>query len=147
MAYDFNQVTILGRLSRDPETHTTPNGMAICNFAIATNPGKEDEGASFFDCKAFDAKALVIQKHCTKGKPIIVVGKLKQEKWQDKTTGENRSKTVILVSDISFLPLPPKRDGDDGGTPARARRDDYYTPSGGSADTSGGLPDDDDIPF
>lgn len=100
-SYDFNQVSVMGRLGRDPEGSITQGGTQLCKFSIGCNTGEE---ASWFDCVAFGKTAELILKYFAKGKPIIVNGSLRQSKWEDKNTGEKRSRYEINVEKFHFLP-------------------------------------------
>lgn len=137
----LNQVVLMGNLVRDPEVKSLPSGTAVCEFTVAANDryttkdGQEREETLFMECKAFGRKGEVIAQYFSGGKPIIVTGRLKQEKWVDKASGGNRSKIVLNVEDFQFL---PKNEGNLGGGKAPAQQD-----SGRKYDPA----TDDDIPF
>jgi single-strand DNA-binding protein len=133
--YDFNVIHILGRLTRDPELRTSQSGTSIAKFGIANNRGKDSDKVSFFDCVAFDKQAEFANSYLKKGKPIIISGSLSQSTWQDKDTGQKRSKVEILVSEIKFLPSTEQRQGN---TNERADAVDMDKPS---------IDDENDIPF
>ena len=108
-----NKLSIMGNITRDIETKVVGNDLTIANFSIAVNGRKRDDESSFFDCTAFGKTAEIIAQYFTKGKPILISdGSIKQERWEKD--GQNRSKVVILVNDITFLP----RNSADDASPA-----------------------------
>lgn len=116
----YCHVTILGNLTRDPELRVLNTGKAVCQFGVAINrkfkgkDGEAREEVSFIDCTAWEKTAELIQKYYTKGKPILLNGTIKQENWEDKTSGQKRSKLTITVSDIVFLPRNSDDQSNDG---------------------------------
>jgi single-strand DNA-binding protein len=105
----FNRVTLIGNLTRDPETKTLPSGTTLSEFGLAvsrhykTAAGEEREDTCFLDCTAFGKQAEVIQRFCTKGKPLFVEGRLKYDQWDDKNGGGKRSKISVVVENFQFL--------------------------------------------
>lgn len=114
----YNKVLLMGNLTRDPELTYTPSQVAICKFAVAvsrkyrTKTGEEREDVAFIDCTAFDKRGEIINQYFTKGKPIFVEGSLKMDTWDDKTTGQKRSKLYVIVDGFQFV---GGRDGAPGG--------------------------------
>lgn len=106
---NFNKVVLLGNLTRDPELRTIPSGQAVCDFSIAINErytskdGQKMENVHFIDIVAWAKTAENVAKFCTKGKSILVEGKLTQERWSDKTSGEKRSKIKVTAEKVQFL--------------------------------------------
>src|SRR6056297_1870578 len=94
----YNKVILMGNLTRDPETQTLPSGNTICKLGIAvsrqfkTKDGQPQEEVAFVDVVSFGKQAEVIGKYFTKGKPILIEGRLKLDQWEDKNSGEKRSK-------------------------------------------------------
>ena len=109
-----NNLSLIGRLTRDVETKFLPNEMCVANFSIAVDGRKKDDPANFIDCAAFGKTAEIIGQYFTKGKAIAISGSLKQDRWEDKATGANRSKISVVVGRFSFLPSNG-RDQDNGG--------------------------------
>jgi len=105
----FNRVTLIGNLTRDPETKTLPSGTTLSDFGLAvsrhykTAAGEEREETCFLDCTAFGKQAEVIQRFCNKGKPLFVEGRLKYDQWDDKNGGGKRSKISVVVENFQFL--------------------------------------------
>jgi single-strand DNA-binding protein len=99
---DINSITIVGRLTRDPElTYTPSNNTPVCRFSIAVNGYREND-VSFFDITAWNKQAETIQKYLAKGSQVIVNGILKQERFQTKD-GDNRSKVGITANSVQFV--------------------------------------------
>lgn len=107
---NFNVIHIAGRLTRDPELTTIPSGTSLCKFGIASNHryGDTDE-VCFVDCTAWDKSAEFVNRFFTKGKSIMVTGRLQLDKWVDNE-GNNKSKHVIRVDRATFTD-EPKQDG------------------------------------
>lgn len=101
MAYD-NNLTITGNLTRDPEMRFTQGGMAICEFGLAWNRKRdEEEVVSFFDVTAFRSLAENCGETLSKGMRVTVVGHIEQDRWEDKDTGQARSKVKIIADQVS----------------------------------------------
>ena len=100
---------LMGNLTRDPELKYTPKGTAIADFGLAINrnwkteTGEKKEETTFVGCSAFGRVAEIIGQYCKKGNPIYVEGRLTQETWDDKTSGEKKSKTKVTVENIQLL--------------------------------------------
>ena len=109
-----NSVTLMGRLTRDVETKFLPDGKAIASFSLAVDGYKKDAPPNFIDCTAFGKTAELIGQYFAKGKPILINGSLRQDTWEDKTTGAKRSKINVSVDGFSFIP----RSSEDAGTPS-----------------------------
>jgi single-strand DNA-binding protein len=102
---DINTVALSGRLTRDAELKHTSNGVAICNFGIASNYGvkKGDqwtEDASFFDCVMFGKRADALAQYLTKGKQLLLHCEARQDRWEKD--GQKRSKVKFVVNDLVF---------------------------------------------
>ncbi len=116
----FNKVILLGNLTRDPELRTTPKGTQICQFGIAVSRQFKDESgamreeATFVDIEAWSKQAEIVGKYFTKGRPILVEGRLKLDTWDDKTSGQKRSKLKVVLESFQFV---GPRAGE-GGSPA-----------------------------
>jgi single-strand DNA-binding protein len=106
---DTNVVTIVGRLTKDAELKQNP-GLPVGFFVIATNRKKKDnnsgnfiEEASFLDINVLGKYAETITPNLKKGTQVCVVGCVKQERWQERGTGQNRSRVVITADSIQIL--------------------------------------------
>lgn len=101
----MNRCIFLGNLTRDPELRVTPTGKGVAEFAIAVNRriSADKEEVLFLDCVAWEKRADAIAKYFTKGKPILVEGTLRQERWEDKNTQEKRSRLRLIVDAFYFV--------------------------------------------
>lgn len=105
----YNKVIILGNLTRDPELRVTPKGTAICQLGLAVNRQFKDESGAtrdettFVDIEAWGRQAETISKYCTKGKPLFIEGRLKLDSWEDKTSGQKRSKLKVVLESFQFV--------------------------------------------
>jgi single-strand DNA-binding protein len=107
MAKGFNKVILMGNLTRDPETRTTPSGQSVTNFSLAVNrtwkgqDGQTQEAVSYIDCVAWGRTGEVIAQYMQKGRPILVSGRLDQRSWEQD--GNKRSKVEVIVEDFNFV--------------------------------------------
>jgi single-strand DNA-binding protein len=105
----FNKVILMGNLTRDPELRVTPKGTAVCQLGLAVNStykdkeGNTKEEVTFVDIDVFGRQAEVIAKYMSKGRPILVEGRLKQDSWDDKKTGEKRNKMKVVLENFQFV--------------------------------------------
>jgi len=106
---NFNKVYLIGNLTRDPELRVTPKGTAICQFGLAVNRQFKDESGAmrdettFVDIEAWGKQGETVAKYCTKGRPLFVEGRLKFDQWEDKTSGQKRSKLKVVLEGFQFL--------------------------------------------
>jgi single-strand DNA-binding protein len=152
----FNQVILVGNLTRDPELRVTPKGTAICQFGLAVNrqykddSGQTREEVTFVDVEAWGKQAELIAKHLTKGRPLFVQGRLKFDQWEDKQSGQKRNKLKVVLENFQFLGSGGRaEEGDESGGETSTASDAAPTRSRGNAPAvpagSGNI--DDDIPF
>lgn len=99
----LNQVTLIGNLTRDPDFRGLPNGMAVCEFVIAVNTGLQKDKPYFGQIITFGKTAEVCRQYLAKGSAVAVVGRLENNEWEDKRTGEKKSKTRIVAETVQFL--------------------------------------------
>ncbi len=171
---NYNKVILMGNLTRDPELRHLPSQMAVVNIGIAVNDrwkdkqtGEWQEKANFFDCEAFGGLAEVLAKYFTKGRPILIDGKLRYDSWEDQS-GNKRNKVKVVIENFEFMggrddgggggsggggggyaSRGSASGGDGGGGSSRAGDEgggdnDYSQPPSGPAHQAIG---DDDIPF
>ena len=158
----FNKVILAGNLTRDPEKRVTPSGLTIVKLGLAVNrrfqtqSGEQKEEVTFVDIDAFGKPADIIAQYCQKGKGLLIEGRLRLDTWQDKTSGESRSKLGVVLENFQFLDSagsgggsgasgnaggenryeqnsPPSRSAPQGAAPKRAAESNF--------------PDDEDVPF
>lgn len=109
MAKGFNKVILMGNLTRDPETRTTPSGQSVTNFSLAVNrtwkgaDGQQQEAVSYIDCVAWGKPGEIIAQYLGKGRAVLVSGRLDQRSWDDKDSGQKRSKIEVVVEDFNFV--------------------------------------------
>lgn len=121
MAKGFNKVILMGNLTRDPETRTTPSGQTVTNFSLAVSRSWKDqngvaqEQTSFINCVAWGKPGEIIAQYVSKGSPLLVSGRLDQRSWDDKDTGQKRSTVEVNVEDFNFI---GGGRGDGAGAPA-----------------------------
>ena len=114
----FNQVILLGNLTRDPQLKYLPSQTAVVEFGLACNRkfkgqnGEDREEVTFVDCAAFGKQAEVLNQYCTKGKPLFIQGRLKYDSWEDKQGGGKRSRITVVIENFQFI---GSRDGGGGG--------------------------------
>lgn len=150
MASDLNRVTLIGRLTRDPELRYTPSGMAVASFSLANNKtyssgGEKKEQVSYFDCVAWSKMGEIITEYCKKGKQIAVEGRLQQRRWDDQD-GNKKSKIEIVVENFQFLSGGKSTEEGEGGAPAANTSNQNNNPPDPAYHDDNPFSDD-DIPF
>jgi len=111
MARSINQVILLGRLTRDPEQRTTSTGKTIASFSIAVDRGGESDSADFFEITAWEKLGELVIQYLSKGRRVLVQGRLRQDSWDDKETGKKRSRVEVTATDVTFLDGPSEGAG------------------------------------
>jgi single-strand DNA-binding protein len=101
----LNKVHLVGRAGRDPEVKYFESGKVVANFTIAVNrnTSNRDDPPDWFDLELWDKTAEVAQNYVKKGSLIGVIGSLKFDRWNDRTTGDERQKPVIRVDRLDLL--------------------------------------------
>lgn len=115
MARSINQVILLGRLTRDPEQRTTASGKNVVSFSIAVDRQSQDDQADFFNITAWDKLGDLVTQYLSKGRRVLIQGRLRQDSWEDKDTGKRQSRIEVTASDVTFLDGP---NGDNSGSAA-----------------------------
>ena len=115
MARSINQVILLGRLTRDPEQRTTASGKIVVSFSIAVDRQSQDDQADFFNITAWDKLGDLVMQYLSKGRRVLIQGRLRQDSWEDKDTGKRQSRIEVTASDVTFLDGPS---GDNSGSAA-----------------------------
>jgi single-strand DNA-binding protein len=109
MARSVNKVILLGNVGKDPEIRSTSGGMTVANFSIATSErikaadGQYTDKTEWHNLVAFQRTAEIIRDYVKKGSKLYVEGRLQTSSWDDKTTGQKKYKTEIIVGEISLL--------------------------------------------
>lgn len=137
----LNKMILQCRLCADPELRQTKSGVSVCSFRVAwSEKVKDNETKLFLDCVAWRSTAELVAKYFTKGKELMVEGKLNSRSYEDKQ-GNNRSVIELTVDAIHFC----------GKKDAAAPAQDKYRPAGQPVDVSAvgfdEIDDDEDVPF
>jgi single-strand DNA-binding protein len=107
MARSFNQVILMGNLTRDPELRQTPNGQSVCSFSLALNrsykgsDGNWQEATDYIDIVAWGPLGERVAQYLSKGRPCLVNGRLQSRSWEQD--GQKRSKVEVVAQDVTFL--------------------------------------------
>lgn len=110
---NFNRIILAGNLTRDPELRYTPSGTPVASFDLAINSfytdskGEKKEDATFVPITVWKRQAELCAEHLKKGRPVLVEGRIKQERWDDKEN-KKRSRLTVIASLVRFLGSPPK---------------------------------------
>ncbi len=146
----FNKVILMGNLTRDPELRYTSGGTAIAKLGLAVNrvwrdaEGQQKEETTFVDIDAFGKQAETLGQYMQKGRPILVEGRLKLDQWEDKNTGQNRSRLGVVLERFSFVGGGGgQADGGGGSAPQQSAPPPSEPADGPPVDGPG----DDDVPF
>ncbi len=143
----INKAILMGRLTRDPELRHTGSGTPVCSFSIAIDNGYGDNRSTdFINCVAWNKTAEFVEKYFTKGRMIIVIGRIQTRTWEGQD-GKRNYATEVVASEVSFG--ESKRNADEGG---------YTAPSAAAQTANLEMPDNaeddfvtletnDDLPF
>lgn len=157
---NFNKVLLMGNLTRDPEVRYTPKGTAIANLGLAVNrqwtteTGEKKEEVTFVDIEVWGRQAETAGQYLSKGRPVFIEGRLRFDQWDDKESGQKRSKLKVVAERVQFLGAPSggrKGEVSDEPPPAppsgRPQRPAPATPAA-EPDSGGAAPaEEDNIPF
>jgi single-strand DNA-binding protein len=147
----FNKVILLGNLTRDPEVRYTPKGTAVTDLGLAVNRtytadnGEKREEVTFVDVTFWGRTAEVAGEYLKKGRPVFIEGRLQLDSWDDKQSGQKRTKLKVIGENMQMLGAP--RGGGGGGGDEEstgASRSSRPAPPPKAAPSA---PDDDEIPF
>ncbi len=147
----FNKVLLLGNLTRDPEVRYTPKGSAVADLGLAVNRqytlenGEKREEVTFVDVTLWGRTAEVAGEYLKKGRPVFIEGRLQLDTWDDKQSGQKRSKLKVIGEMMQMLGSPR------GGGAAGGEEVESSKAAGKAAPppkASGPVePDEDEIPF
>ena len=151
----FNKVILMGNLTRDPELRYTPKGTAIAKIGVAVNrvwtneAGEKKEEVTFVDVDIFGRTAENVGQYMRKGRPILIEGRLKLDQWDDKQTGQKKSRMGVVAETVQFLGGAPGAGEGGGGAPAPRAPRPAAAPSAPAAEPveGDGPPESDDVPF
>ena len=148
----FNKVILLGNLTRDPEIRYTPKGTAVTELGMAVNRvytaenGEKREETTFVDVTLWGRTAEIAGEYLKKGRPVFIEGRLQLDTWDDKTSGQKRSKLKVVGEGLQLIGSRPAGSAGGGGDEegSSAARPSKSTPPPKAAPSE---PDDDEIPF
>jgi single-strand DNA-binding protein len=118
----FNKVILMGNLTRDPEVRYTPSGTAVSDIGLAvnrrwfdkaTNQAKEE--TTFVDVTLWGRTAEVAGEYLSKGRPVLIEGRLQLDSWEDKESGQKRSKLKVIGEQMTMLGSRAEGGGSSGG--------------------------------
>lgn len=164
---NLNRVQLMGNLTRDPEVRYTPKGTAVTDLSLAINrsfsgdDGQKREETTYVDITFWGRQAEVLGEYMKKGRPLYVEGRLQLDSWEDKATGQQRSRLKVIGESFQFL---GGRDDSGGGGGSRSTGGNFssaapiasdaspsrtYTPEPPppSRNEPEGFIEEDDIPF
>src|SRR6185503_20052779 len=113
----FNKVILLGNLTRDPEVRYTPKGSAVCDLGLAVNRaytldnGEKREEVTFVDVVLWARLAEIAGEYLKKGRPVFIEGRLQLDTWDDKQSGQKRSKLRVIGETMQLLGSRPSGGG------------------------------------
>ncbi len=164
MAASFNKVILVGNLTRDPEVRYTPKGSAVCDLGLAVNRqyslegGEKREEVTFVDVVLWARLAEIAGEYLKKGRPVLIEGRLQLDSWDDKQSGQKRSKLRVIGETMQLLGgRQGGGEGDEGPSSGGGGGRSYGSSGGGGGGGSRSSappprpapsePDDDEIPF
>ena len=101
----YNRVILAGNLTRDPEVRTTSTGLTVVNATIANNRKKKngEEEVAFIDLTIWEKRGEAFARFHKKGDKVFIEGELRMDSWEDKQTGQNRTKLKVSVNNWEFV--------------------------------------------
>ena len=149
----FNKVILLGNLTRDPEVRYTPKGTAVTDLGLAVNRtytadnGEKREEVTFVDVTFWGRTAEVAGEYLKKGRPVFIEGRLQLDTWDDKQSGQKRSKLKVIGENMQMLGAPRGAGGGGGGDEESSSAPRSSSKSAPPPKAAPSAPDDDEIPF
>jgi single-strand DNA-binding protein len=153
----LNKVILIGNLTRDPEVRFTPKGTAVCDLSIAVNrkwrddAGNTQEEVTYVEIAVWGKTAENCGQYLKKGSSACFEGRLQLETWDDKTTGQKRSKIKVVAEQVQFLSSPNREGGQPSSQQPPRQQPARRTAADAMDDAMRGQqqagPDGDDIPW
>jgi single-strand DNA-binding protein len=153
MAKSVNKVILLGNVGKDPEIKSTASGVAVATFSIATSERFKDKSGNWQDrtewhnLVAYQRTAEIVRDYVKKGSKLYVEGRLQTSSWDDKTTGQKKYRTEIIILDLSLLSGRGEGEGGGGGNYSRANTASFDQSAPAQDYSQATEITDDDIPF
>jgi single-strand DNA-binding protein len=149
----FNKVILLGNLTRDPEVRYTPKGSAVCDLGIAVNrvytvdSGERREEVTYVDVVLWARLAEIAGEYLKKGRPVFIEGRLQMDSWDDKQTGQKRTKLRVVGESMQLLGSRPSGTGGAAEAAGEDRQAGGAKTSAPPKPSAPAAPDEDEIPF
>ena len=149
---NLNKVMLIGNLTRDPELRYTPKGTAVADIGMAINrvwtndQGERQEETTFVDVTLWGRQAELAQQYLSKGRPVYIEGRLQMDTWEDKNSGQKRSKLKVVGENMQFI---GSAGGGGGGRPSGGEEQPAASQAQGGSPAAEEISDDEekDIPF
>jgi single-strand DNA-binding protein len=149
----FNKVILLGNLTRDPQVRYTPSGTAVTDIGLAVNrtwfdkqSNSRREETTFVDVTLWGRQAEVAGEYLAKGRQVLIEGRLQLDSWDDKETGQKRSKLRVVGESMTMVGGRSEGGGGKGGG-GQARESQQSPPEDSFDDAPAGGPPEDEVPF
>jgi single-strand DNA-binding protein len=153
----INKVILVGRLGKDPEIRSTPQGTTVAKFTVATDEkfndreGNKQERTEWHNIAAWGKLGEICGQYLRKGKLVYIEGSIRTESWDDKESGQKKYRTEIVARDMKML----DRRGDEGGGGGGGGYERSSGGYGGQSQSRGGgksapadvIEDDEEVPF
>ncbi len=153
----FNRVILMGNVTRDPEVRYTPKGSAVTEVGLAVNRqyttegGEKREETTFVDVTLWGRTAEIAGEFLKKGRPVLFEGRLQLDSWEDKQSGQKRSKLRVVGETMQLLggrgDAPATGSGGSSGARSASQSRPSQDATEHSVEDFGDAPPDDDIPF
>lgn len=155
----LNKVMLIGNVTRDPEVKFTPKGSAVADLGLAINRsytnqgGEKVEEVTFVDVELWGRLAEIAGEYAKKGRPIFIEGRLRIDSWEDKQSGQKRSRLKVVAEGLQLLGSRQGGGGGEGyegeGAPSASAAPRSSAPASRppASKAPPAEPDDDDIPF
>lgn len=149
----FNKVILLGNLTRDPEVRYTPKGTAVTELGMAVNRvytaenGEKREETTFVDITLWGRTAEIAGEYLKKGRPVFIEGRLQLDTWDDKQSGQKRSKLKVVGEGLQLIGSRPGGAGGGSGGDEESSSAPRSSKSAPPPKAAPSAPDDDEIPF
>ncbi|MBT4797906.1 single-stranded DNA-binding protein [Akkermansiaceae bacterium] len=158
---NVNKVMLLGNITRDLEVRYTPKGTAVCDLGMAVNRirtgdnGERIEEVTYVDVTLWGRQAELAGQYLSKGRSVFIEGRLQLDQWDDKQTGQKRSRLRVVGENMQFIGGQGGSGGNQGGSsaprqqapPSEQQQAPPQSSQGGAAAAENFDNDDDDIPF
>jgi single-strand DNA-binding protein len=150
---NFNKVMLMGNLTRDPEVRYTPKGTAVAEIGLAVNRiysgenNEKREETTFVDVTLWGRTAEVAGEYLKKGRPVFIEGRLQLDSWEDKQSGQKRSKLRVVAEGMQLIGSRGGGGSGEGEEAASSSRSSGSRTVPPPKNAPPAAPDDDEIPF